>query len=332
MEIYFYGIIEAERGFNFDHVGIANGRIYTIQYKDIEAVVNQVPENYKIGLEDTFTYEGVLRRVMENGAIIPMSFGTVVKEPAEIQKILKRGYMVLKHMMDNIRGKLQVNVTASWNEKAVLKTILVEDRELSTLRKKIVKNPANQNLRIELGRRVKKALDEKRREIVPAMITTLQGLSDDFEENKIKDMNTILNASFLLEKSREQDFYAKADEMERRYAKEIKLLVVGPVPPYNFTRIEVKNVDFEAVKEAQKILGLDEELNISEISQAFNHLAQSYHPDLHSNDPTAAEKFGRIRKAHDVLIEYCEHRLFSFTKSDIEDTLIIRERSLALTR
>jgi hypothetical protein len=234
--------------------------------------------------------------------------------------------MSLKHAMDKIRGKFQVNVTISWDEEAILKKLLIEDRKLRALRRKIVKEPANQNFRIELGRRVKQALDEKRREIIPLITTALQGLSDDFEENRIKDANTILNTSFLLEKGREQNFYAKVDELEKRYTKEIKLVVVGPLPPFDFTRIEIRNVDFRAVEEAQKILELGEATSISEIHQAFNHLAQSYHPDLHPNDQTAAEKFGRIRKAHDILIEHCEHHLFSFKKLDIEDTIIIRER------
>lgn len=326
MGIYFYGIVESKGSLNLDLVGIAEERIYTIKYRDIEAVVSQVPEDYEVALEDALTYEGVLRRVMEKRTVIPMSFGTVAEDPAEIEKILKRGYMTFKQTLDKIRGRLQVNVSASWNEKAVLKKILREDRELSALRKEIIKEHANQSLRIELGRRVKRALDEKRREIVPVITTTLQSLFDDFGENRTKDANTILNASFLLERSREQDFYAKADELERRYAEEIKLVVVGPLPPYNFTRIEIRNVGFRAVKEAQKTLGLGEASNISEIRQAFNHLAQSYHPDLHPNDPAAAERFGRIRKAYDVLMEYCEHHPCSFKRSDVEDTIIIRER------
>lgn len=326
MGIYLYGIVEEKEDVNLCHIGVANERIETIRYKGIGAVVNKIPENYKITIEDARTHETVMRKVMENTTIIPIAFGTVVKDISGIEKILKRGYITFKHTLNRMRGKFQVNVTASWNEEAALKTILREDKELSTLRKEIMKNSADQNLRIELGRRVKKALDEKRREIVPAITTALQGLSDGFEENKIKDTDTILNASFLIEKNCEQKFYAKADELERKYAEEISLVVVGPLPPYNFTRIEIKNVDFKALKEAQQILGLGETSNISEIRQAFNHLAQTYHPDLHPHDQAAAERFEKIRRAYDVLVEYCEHHPCSFKRSEVEDTIIIREK------
>ena len=325
MGTFFYGISETGC-FESHHKGIAAGRIQTIRHRDICAVVNQVPENYKGALKDALTYEGVLRRAMEKAPVIPMSFGTIVKDPVEIQKILKMGYATLKQTLNRIKGKLQINVSASWNEKAVLKRILVEDIQLRTLKEKVVKNPANSSLKIELGRRVKKAIDEKRREIAPSITSALQNLSDDFEENKTKDRNTILNASFLVEKTLEQAFHAKAEELERRYVKEIKLVVIGSLPLYNFTRIEIKNVDFKTVKEAQRTLGLSEALSISEIHQAFNNLVQSHHPDLHPNNPLAAETFARIRKAYDVLMEYCEHSHFSIKKTDVEDTIIIRER------
>jgi hypothetical protein len=326
MGICFYGVVEAESPLDFEDVGIAGGRIYAIQYRDIEAVVNPVPDDHTVALEDASTYERILRRVMEIGAVIPMSFGTVAKDPDEIEKILKRGYMTFKHTMDKIRGKIQVNVAASWREKAVLERVLSEDRKSRALRRRMVRSPADQTLRIELGRRVKGRLNEKREEIVPVITTALQGVSDDFEENRLKDKNMIVNASFLIEKTREPAFYTKAETLEKRYLKLIKLVIVGPLPPYNFTRIEIKTADFKAVQEAQKMLELGEASSISEIHQAFNKLAQSYHPDRHPNDPKAAEKFGRIRKAYDVLTEYCEHRLFSVHKSDVEATIIIRER------
>lgn len=326
MGIYFYGIVELERPLYLEDVGIAAERAYIIRYRDIGALVSQIPEGYKVALEEALIHEGFLQRVMERDTLIPMSFGTIVETPKEIKKILKRGYMTFKNTINRLRGRIQVNVKASWKEKAVLNKLLTEDRKIRDLRKRMVMDPTNQSLRVKLGRRVKGLLDERRRRILPAVIATLQDLSDDFEENRTKDINTILIASFLLEKNREQDFYAKVDELEGKHSKEIEFVAVGPLPPYNFTRIEIRNVDSNAVEEAQKILGLAETSNISEIRQAFNHLAQSYHPDLHPQDTKTSEKFGRIRKSYDVLTEYCEHRLFSFEKSDVEDTIIIRAR------
>jgi len=326
MGIYLYGVAEAKRNVALEYVGVANGRVYTIQYRDIGAVVSQIPEDYEVSLEDALKHETVLRKMMEIGTIIPISFGTIAKDRVGIEEILKRGYATFKRAMDKVKGQLQVDVTVSWNEKEALRKAWREDGGLRALRERVVKTPNNQDLRIEVGRRVRMVLDERRKEIVPVITNALQSLSKDFEENRTKDANTILNVSFLLDKSHEKDFYVKANELERVHAKEVKIVVVGPLPPYNFARIEIRNLDFRAVKEAQKVLGIGEMTNIYEMRQVFNNLVQSCHPDLHPEDSKAIERFGRIRKAYDALMEYCEHRLFSFKESDVEDTIIVRER------
>lgn len=51
-----------------------------------------------------------------------------------------------------------------------------------------------------------------------------------------------------------------------------------------------------------KILGISRTASSEEIKQAFRTLARRYHPDLHPNDPVAAERFREIREAYEVLV------------------------------
>ncbi len=323
MRIYLYGIVEA--GNNPDCAGVAGMKVYSILHREVAAIVSQIPEGYEVSLEDALRCEAVLRESMKRGAVIPMSFGTIAESPVEIERILRQGCLTLRGELDKLKGKVQVNIAASWNERAALEKILHEDDELSVLSAEIPKG-VDYVFKIELGKKVKKALDKRRNEITAEALNALRSLSADFRENRAEDANTLLKGSFLLEKSCEQDFYAKVDVLEKRYG-EARFVTVGPLPPYDFAEIEVRSVDFKTLREARRTLGLGEASSISEMRQAFRNLAESCHPDLHADDPESTEKFEKIRRAYDLLTEYCEHSLFSFKKSKVEGTIIVRERA-----
>jgi len=49
------------------------------------------------------------------------------------------------------------------------------------------------------------------------------------------------------------------------------------------------------------VLGVSKDASQEEIKTAFRKLARQYHPDLHPNDPQAAEKFKEINEAYETL-------------------------------
>jgi len=285
--------------------------VYTIPQEGVSAVVSDIPLGYKVEVEEAMTHEKALRKIMEIHTIIPMGFGVMAKNEEEIKNILKQARMKFKNTLEKIHNKLQINVKISW-DKAILASILGEDEKI---------------LKIELGRRVKSVLDKRKNKYLKNIYSVLGDLSSGFKENKITDQDTVINASFLVDKEQEWKFYDKTDELEKEYDKKLMFFVVGPLPPYNFTDIAIKKMDSKTIEDARKTLGLSQETSMSEINSAYDLLARKYHPDLHPDDPFAEEKFKKIKKAHDALTKYCEHYLCSFEKSKVEDTLLIQEKA-----
>jgi len=320
---YLYGIIETERRKSFGNVGLGNSEVYTIQYEDIGAVVSDIPVDYKVEIEETMTHEKTLRKVMETHTVIPMGFGVIAGNESEIINILKRGRMKFKNTLEKIDNKLQINVKISWDN-AILMDILKENEEIQVLSAK-AKETANQSLKIELGKKVKSALDERKNEYMKDIHSILGDLSIGSKQNKMTNQDTLMNASFLVDKEKEHKFYDKLQELEKKYEKKLKYLCIGPLPPYNFTEIEIKKIDFKTVDDARKTLGLSQEVNLSEINSVYTQLARKYHPDLRPEDPLAEEKFKKIKNAHEVLTKYCEHFLCSLEKTKVVETIIIQE-------
>jgi hypothetical protein len=322
---YVYGIVGSANEESFGCIGIGNNEVCVVRYEDIGTAVSDVPESFKIDIEEAGVHEKTLQKIMETHTIIPIGFGVVAKDETEIRNVLKRARKKFQHILNDIDHKVQINVKISW-DKTILASVLRENEEIRTLSKETKEN-SDQSLRIELGRKVKSALDRKRKEYMENIEIALKNLADGFRESKILDQGTLMNASFLVDKRREKEFNAGLEELERKYKGKLEFESISPLPPYNFVNIEMRRIDYKAIEEAREILDLGQEISMSEVNSAYNLLARECHPDLHPDDPLAEEKFKKLKNAHELLTKYCEHYLCSLDKSKIEETLLIHEKS-----
>lgn len=55
------------------------------------------------------------------------------------------------------------------------------------------------------------------------------------------------------------------------------------------------------VNDPYSVLGVSRDASKEEIKKAYRQKAKEYHPDLHPNDPKAAEKMNEINEAYDML-------------------------------
>lgn len=65
-----------------------------------------------------------------------------------------------------------------------------------------------------------------------------------------------------------------------------------------------------------QLLGLAADASPDDIKQAFRRQARLYHPDLHPEDPQAAEKFQRLRRAYEVLIDARQREAYDRQRAD----------------
>lgn len=69
-------------------------------------------------------------------------------------------------------------------------------------------------------------------------------------------------------------------------------------------------------KNYYEILGVPKNASQDDIKSAYRTLVKKYHPDLHPNDPTCAEKFKEINEANEVLSDEKKRKQYDFEQSN----------------
>lgn len=311
---------------SFGPIGMNNNEVYTIRHQDIAAAVSKIPSSViEPTRENALVHEKVIRGIMRECSVIPMGFGVIAKNEEGIGKILEKGHDEFKAMLKKVNNRVQVDVKVSWDTGKIYADVLKENKKIQRLKEMVSKNPKARTMKIELGKDVKNVMDEKRNSYVNEVKYALGVFSEDSEENKLMDESMIMNTSFLVDKDKENNFYDKVNELEKKSRGKLQIIAVGPLPAYNFTKMKIEKIDFNIIDNARKILGLGETATIEEIENTHRSLAYKYHPDRQGDE----KQFKKIEKAYTILINYCRHSSspYSFRKEDVGKTIMIMKKS-----
>ncbi len=242
---YVYGVIAAKDPVTFGKMGIGGTgeMVYTVNHGDIAAVVSKTPVFiFDPTRENALAHEHVIETVMKANTIIPMSFGTVFRTDDDIREVLKSIYPSLKDVLKQMAGKLEFGLKVTWDRDQVIEQLKRDDEEIRRFHQEITRKHLQSTYlaRMQLGRMIEKALGEKAAQYVREIYEGLRGVCVASRDNKPIGDKMIMNAAFLIEKQRENEFDAAVNKIARSFGDRLNFKYTGPWPPYNFVNIRLK--------------------------------------------------------------------------------------------
>ena len=240
---YLYCIIREGKPRKFCIKGIEEGDVYNICEGKISAVVSDAEiKEYPISRENTLTHQKVIEGVMKEYDVLPVSFGTVAESEKEIkEKILKPEVKEILSNLEKIKGKIELSLKAVWLDMPSIFQEIAKSREITTAKKEAekVSGISGTNFRMEVGKMVASLLEKKKEEEANAILKPLKKIAEDFKENKVQLDQVIFNTAFLVSKEKEKEFDEEVSKFGEKYDGRIKFLYVGPLPPFNFVKLEL---------------------------------------------------------------------------------------------
>ncbi len=241
---YVYGIIEEPQYRKFQFRGLENVEVYTVNYESLAAVVSdtrlqEIDPTRKNVLAHTLVQDELLKKYV----LLPMGFGTVSASKDTVRRLLERNYESLVEELKRLAGKIEAELKIFWDEKAMSS----ENQELlSKLKMEIgsASSPAEaQRLAIEAGKLVERIVQEWKTRYAYGVYRHLKELAVDTRLNDPLGVKNILNASFLIERTRESEFLERVHRLDAECAGKLNFKYVGPLSPYNFVNVRLEPVN-----------------------------------------------------------------------------------------
>ena len=241
---YVYCIIRSDRHHAFGDIGIGGGgRVSTIAYQDLAAVVSDTPiVIYDPTRENVLAHEFVNETVMKEFTVIPMSFGTVFRSEGDVMELLRSTYQAFSDVLDKMKDKIEFGIKVLWDREKVIANLERENEEIRRLKDEISRHSTSSTYfaRMQLGRMIESALEEMSTFYVGDIHESLRPVAVASRSNRPIGDRMILNAAFLVERSQEQAFDEKVKDVSRKYEDLLTFKYSGPWPPYNFVNIKLK--------------------------------------------------------------------------------------------
>lgn len=204
---YAYCLIESDsERIDFGKIGIDNTLVYAIPHRDIAVVVSDLPlKEYEVTEFNVTKHEDVIRRVMQDHTVIPMTFGMVFKNKEVLLSIVEGAYRAIKESLRLLDNKVELGI----------KAILTKEASESLNEKK-----------------------EFMEKYVPFIFDSLSKYAVRAVKGKLFSDRLILNASFLVEKDKIEQFSEEVGKIGEKN-NDLKIQYSGPWAPYHFVNINI---------------------------------------------------------------------------------------------
>jgi hypothetical protein len=240
---YVYCIIRASAPLRFGAIGMDDqwADVYTINYRDMAAVVSDVPiAPLDSTRENVLAHERVNETVMREHTVIPMSFGTIFKTREDILELLRSAYDAFADVLNKMQDKLEFGLKVVWDRDEIIRIIEQEDEDIHRLKSEIsAQKGSTYFARVQYGRLIETALQARSDRYVTEFLQRLRNVSVASRVNKAIGDKMIMNAAFLVQRDQEQAFDRRIKEIASLFDK-LTFKYTGPWPPYNFVNIRLK--------------------------------------------------------------------------------------------
>jgi Gas vesicle synthesis protein GvpL/GvpF len=240
---YVYCVIQSADPLKFGAAGIGDNtsEIHTIHYRDLAAVVSDVP----LGIldstrENVLAHERVNEIVMRDHTVIPMSFGTIFKTKDDIVQLLRSAYDAFGDVLAKMRDKMEFGLKVLWDRDSVVKDIEDEDEGIHRLKNEIaLQKGSTYFARMQYGRAIDAALQSRSERYGTEILDRLRDVAVASRINKPIGDKMIMNAAFLVSRDQEGAFDSRVKSIAAEHDK-LTFKYTGPWPPYNFVNIRLK--------------------------------------------------------------------------------------------
>ena len=235
MKIYTYAVINYNGDIDKSIKGLEERSVYNIPYEDIGIVASNINEKIEeikdITKEYVLAHEKVVEELMDKFTVLPVRFFTVFDKKENVISMTKNYYNDFKSNLIRLGNKVEFGIKVIWNGSNVKKKIEETYKNNDSI-------PATSSAKIFIKEKFKeykinKIFESEAERCIEFIDNSFNRFSCEKKIQKLKTENLLLEACYLVEKEKQNDF-KKVYEQFKNVQNEFKYLFSGPWPAYNF--------------------------------------------------------------------------------------------------
>ena len=240
--VYVYGVCRRRDALPSDAEGIGGAAVDQVAHRNLAAIVSTTDQQrIRTTRRDLMRHSNVLGAVFREGQVLPFRFGTLYPDRgAVVERLLAPRYRELEQLLAELERKVELGVKAFYDERAILSEVVAASPQIARLREATRSQPAaaTHALRLDLGRAVADAVEERRARDADAILRRLRPLADAIVVDDQQVENLVLKASLLVDRERVAQVDQTMDDLALEQRGRMQLRYVGPLPPHSFVAIE----------------------------------------------------------------------------------------------
>jgi Gas vesicle synthesis protein GvpL/GvpF len=239
--LYTYCICAGEKEPDLKVNGIKGGPVYALDYKDIWAVVSDVPfKQIAPSVDDVVVHNKVVESARESGVVLPIRFGTIFKNKEGTRRLLRASYEDFKSKLAKLVGKDELGVKLVLEKDAMDKIGRAVRQESAEARRvaeeaSSTSKGASYFLKLKLDDIVRNETLKKIGRISEEVHGELAKTADESRVLQTELDQVVLNSVYLVQKGKLNQFNATVQEMEKKFQSiGLSFHISGPWAPYSF--------------------------------------------------------------------------------------------------
>lgn len=250
--VYAYAIIDSNERIDKAIKGLGGSQVFNIPYHDIGVAASHLngeiqdiaPRAKDFGMGSNKDYvlehEKVVEKLMEKFTALPIRFFTIFNKKEDVFSMTKNYYNDFRRNLDRLHGKVEFGIKVIWpgdkTKERIINACGRENQKVPVLGdspgKRFIKEKFEEY-------KIDKKFKEEANRYIRIVDDFFSKFAAEKKLEKLKSTNLLLNASYLVEREK-QDSFKKAFEQFRREHCDLKYLFSGPWPAYNFVTLKKK--------------------------------------------------------------------------------------------
>jgi hypothetical protein len=241
---YLYAIVAHSQGCGrYGPIGIEGSEVYSIIEGPLAAVVSDVP-NARLRPERRHmaAHHAVHKRLMQEGALLPMSFGVLAEGPDAVRRILTLNRDAFVEQLRRVESNVEMSLVVKYDIPNIFEYFVRTHPELRAFRDQLFgggRQPSEDD-KIELGRLFDRLLGDDRAELAQQVVEVLAPLCAEIKENPSRGESGVMNLACLVARDGQERFERGVFEAAGRFDDDFSFDYSGPWPPYNFVDVHLR--------------------------------------------------------------------------------------------